>query len=39
MQVLGGPREDLPAALRDPNRLAQVLPLAERSLERVVLET
>ncbi|KAL1976450.1 hypothetical protein VTN31DRAFT_2732 [Thermomyces dupontii] len=38
-RVLGGPREDLPAALRDPNRLAQVLPLVERSLERVVLES
>jgi type 2A phosphatase activator TIP41 len=38
-QSLASVREDVPAALRDPNRLAQVLPLVENTVERVILGT
>ncbi|CRG90429.1 Type 2A phosphatase activator TIP41 [Talaromyces islandicus] len=38
-KVLAGAREDVSAAMRDPNRLAQVLPLVENTLERVSLGT
>ncbi|KAF2456764.1 TIP41-like family-domain-containing protein [Lineolata rhizophorae] len=31
-------REDVPALMRDPNRLAQVLPVVDTSLERLVLQ-
>ncbi|KAH8695913.1 putative TOR signaling pathway protein TipA [Talaromyces proteolyticus] len=36
-RALASVREDVPAAMRDPNRLAQVLPLVESTLERVSL--
>ncbi|THC91677.1 hypothetical protein EYZ11_008872 [Aspergillus tanneri] len=36
-QVLATTREDVPAVMRDPNRLSEILPLLEKRLERVVL--
>lgn len=36
-QALASTREDIPAVMRDPNRLSSILPLVEKSLERVVL--
>lgn len=38
-QALARAREDIPAAMRDPNRLVQVLPLVENKLEHVTLGT
>ncbi|KAL2005279.1 hypothetical protein VTN00DRAFT_2489 [Thermoascus crustaceus] len=36
-QSLASTREDVPAVMRDPNRLSGILPLVEKSLEHVVL--
>ncbi|KAK2880047.1 hypothetical protein FQN49_000625 [Arthroderma sp. PD_2] len=36
-EMIGGSRKDVPAMMRDPNNLAQILPIMESSLERVVL--
>jgi type 2A phosphatase activator TIP41 len=35
-QVLASSREDVPVVMRDPNKLAEILPLVDQSLERVV---
>lgn len=37
MKSLASTREDVPAVMRDPNRLSGILPLVEKSLEHVVL--
>ncbi|KAJ5591750.1 TIP41-like protein [Penicillium hispanicum] len=36
-QILAGTRDDIPALMRDANRLSEVLPLVEKQSERVVL--
>ncbi|KAB8255890.1 TIP41-like family-domain-containing protein [Aspergillus pseudonomiae] len=36
-QTLATTRDDVPAAMRDPNRLSEILPLREKRLERVTL--
>lgn len=36
-QSLAGTRDDIPALMRDPNRLSEILPLVEKSTERVAL--
>ncbi|KAL6239179.1 hypothetical protein BDW75DRAFT_199060 [Aspergillus navahoensis] len=36
-QKLASARDDIPAIMRDPNRLTELLPLVDRRLERVVL--
>ncbi|KAE8361037.1 TIP41-like family-domain-containing protein [Aspergillus caelatus] len=37
-QSLATTRDDVPAVMRDPNRLSEILPLREKRLERVTLE-
>jgi len=37
-QKLAATREDVPALMRDPTRLVELLPVVERSLERLVHE-
>ncbi|EIT77426.1 type 2A phosphatase activator tip41 [Aspergillus flavus] len=37
-QTLTTTRDDVPAVMRDPNRLSEILPLREKRLERVTLE-
>lgn len=37
-QRLAATREDVPALMRDPNRLVELLPVVDRSLERLVLK-
>ncbi|KAL4980033.1 TIP41-like family-domain-containing protein [Aspergillus desertorum] len=37
-QRLARARDDIPAIMRDPNRLSELLPLGDRQLERVVLD-
>ncbi|CBF70793.1 protein jipA [Aspergillus nidulans FGSC A4] len=37
-QKLASARDDIPAIMRDPNRLSELLPLVDRRLERVVLD-
>ncbi|OOQ88874.1 TIP41-like protein [Penicillium brasilianum] len=36
-QILAGTRDDIPALMRDPNRLSEILPVVEKYSERVVL--
>ncbi|KAB8232347.1 hypothetical protein ETB97_011079 [Aspergillus alliaceus] len=36
-QILATTRDDVPAVMRDPNRLSEILPLHEKRLERIVL--
>lgn len=36
-QILAGTRDDIPALMRDPNRLSEILPIVEKRSERVVL--
>lgn len=36
-QTLATTRDDVPAVMRDPNRLSEILPLVEKRLERVSL--
>ncbi|OGM41886.1 type 2A phosphatase activator tip41 [Aspergillus bombycis] len=36
-QTLATTRDDVPAVMRDPNRLSEILPLREKRLERVIL--
>ena len=38
LKTLATTRDDVPAALRDANKLSEILPLTEKHLERVVLE-
>jgi len=37
-QMLAGTRDDIPAVMRDPNRLSDLLPIVAKRLERVVLD-
>jgi hypothetical protein len=37
-QMLAGTRDDIPALMRDPNRLSELLPVVAKHLERVVLD-
>lgn len=37
VQALAATREDIPAMMRDPNKLTDILPLVESSLESIVL--
>ncbi|KAL4986867.1 TIP41-like family-domain-containing protein [Aspergillus falconensis] len=37
-QKLASARDDIPAIMRDPNRLSELLPLVDRRLERVILD-
>ncbi|KAE8379529.1 TIP41-like family-domain-containing protein [Aspergillus bertholletiae] len=37
-QTLATTRDDVPAVMRDPNRLSEILPLREKRLERISLE-
>jgi len=37
-QALASAREDIPAVMRNPNRLADLFPLVERTLEHVVID-
>ncbi|KAI2787766.1 TIP41-like protein [Penicillium oxalicum] len=37
-QILAATRDDIPALMRDPNRLSEILPIVEKSSERVVLD-
>lgn len=36
-KMLAATRDDIPAFLRDPNRLSEILPLVEKRSERLVL--
>lgn len=36
-QILAATRDDIPALMRDPNRLSEILPVVEKYSERVVL--
>jgi type 2A phosphatase activator TIP41 len=36
-QILAGTRDDIPALMRDPNRLSEILPIVEKRSEQVVL--
>lgn len=35
--MLAGTRDDIPALMRDANRLSELLPVVDKSTERVVL--
>ncbi|KAJ5788109.1 TIP41-like protein [Penicillium paradoxum] len=37
-QMLAATRDDIPAFLRDPNRLSEILPIVDKRCERVVVE-
>jgi type 2A phosphatase activator TIP41 len=38
LQSLATTRDDIPAIMRDPNRLSDILPLIEKRLEKVTLD-
>lgn len=38
LQSLATTRDDVPAIMRDPNRLSEILPLIEKRLEKVKLD-